>query len=63
MAKQKENAKKYIISCRVDDAEMSMLKQRAHRDGVSITQLLRNSLDIAQTETRSQTTNRNYACG
>jgi predicted DNA binding CopG/RHH family protein len=63
MAKSKENAKKYIISCRVDDHEMSMLKQRAHQDGISITQLLRSCLDIAESNTRSQAANRNYACG
>lgn len=64
MANRKQNTKKYIVSCRVDDYEMTMLKQRAHKDGVSITQLLRNCLDFAEAETRRQTPNtERYACG
>ena len=54
MAKKKENSKKYIISCRVNDSEMSILRQRAYQDGVSITQLLRNCLDFAESRPRRQ---------
>ena len=64
MAKTKENSKKYIISCRVDDTEMSLLKQRADQDGVSITQLLRNCLDFAESKARNQSAgSQKYACG
>ena len=63
MAKVKENSKKFIVSCRVDDYEMAILKQRADREGVSITQLLRNCLDFTEMETRRQTPNvRKLAC-
>lgn len=62
MGKTKENAKRYIVSCRVDNDEMSLLKQRADRDGVSITELLRNCLDIAGRGTRNQCAgNREFA--
>lgn len=64
MANRKENTKKYIVSCRVDDYEMTMLKQRAHQEGVSITQLLRNCLNFAEVETRRQGSSTEiYACG
>ena len=64
MARMKENSKKFIISCRVNDSEMSMLKRRADQDGVSITQLVRNCLDFAESKVREQTANDNeYACG
>lgn len=64
MAKKKENSKKFIISCRVDDNEMIMLKQRAHKDGVSITQLVRNCLDFAENKARRQGAGKSeYACG
>lgn len=46
MGKKKENAKKNIISCRIDDNEMNMLKQCANRDGVSITEVLRHSINL-----------------
>jgi len=54
MARKKENSKKYIVSCRVDDNEMSLLRQRAFQDGVSISQLLRTCLDFAESKTRRQ---------
>jgi len=64
MAKHKENSKKFIISCRVDNQEMDILKERADRDGVSITQLLRACLDFVEGETRRQSSgNRKYVCG
>ena len=63
MAKVKENAKKFIVSCRVDDYEMAILKQRADREEVSITQLLRNCLDFAEIETHRQSpVTRKFAC-
>lgn len=63
MAKVKENSKKHIISCRVDNHEMDILKERADRDGVSITQLLRACLDFVEGETRRQASStRKYAC-
>lgn len=46
MGKKKENAKKNIISCRIDDIEMDLLKQCANRDGVSITEVLRHSINL-----------------
>lgn len=64
MAKAKENAKKFIVSCRIDNHEMDILKERADRDGVSITQLLRSCLDFVEGETRRQASgNQKYACG
>ncbi|WP_303721291.1 hypothetical protein [Malonomonas rubra] len=54
MAKKKEDSKKFIISCRVNDDEMDILRQRAHQDGVSITQLLRNCLNFADSRPRRQ---------
>lgn len=64
MAKKKENSKKFIVSCRVDNHEMDILKERADRDGVSITQLLRACLNFVEAETRRQAPgNRKYACG
>lgn len=54
MAKKKENSKKHIISCRVDESEMSLLRQRAYQDGVSISQLLRTVLDFAESKTSFQ---------
>jgi hypothetical protein len=64
VAKSKENSKKYIVSCRVNDDEMSLLKQRARQNGVSITQLLRSCLDFVEQEQRRQLPERRkYACG
>ncbi len=53
MAKKKES-KKFIVSCRINDSEMNILQKRARRDGVSITQLLRNSLDFSDSHPRRQ---------
>lgn len=63
MAKTKENSKKFIVSCRVDNHEMDMLKERADRDGVSITQLLRACLNIVEGEARQSAGSRKFACG
>jgi len=59
MARAVENPKKFIISCRVDDDEMIILKKRARKSGLSITQLLRECLDLAEVEALRQ----NHACG
>lgn len=52
--RKKIDSKKYIVSCRVNDNEMDILKQRADEDGVSITQLLRACLDFAENKPRQQ---------
>lgn len=54
MARKKENSKKYIISCRVDDSEMSILRERAYQNNVSITQLLRYCLNFSDNLPRQQ---------
>ena len=48
MGKSVENPKKYIVSCRVDDSEMQTLQIIAEKSGVSISMLLRQSLDLLQ---------------
>ncbi len=48
MGKSVENPKKYIISCRVDDNELQTLQTIAEKSGVSISMLLRQSLDLLQ---------------
>lgn len=54
MAKAVENPKRFIVSCRVDDKEMRLLLTRASEDGVSISMLLRNCLDLAVNEQSCQ---------
>lgn len=64
MAKVKKESKKFIVSCRINDDEMYLLRLRANSEGVSITQLLRNCLNFAENEVRKQSPeNREYACG
>ena len=46
MARVNENPKKFIISCRVNHREMRELQERAQESGLSITALLRESLDL-----------------
>lgn len=53
MARTSKSPKKFIISCRVNDREMRALHQRAQESGVSITMLLRQSLDLASKESLS----------
>lgn len=38
--------KKHIVSCRIDQREMDALQTIANKSGVSISTLLRNSLDL-----------------
>lgn len=48
MGKSVESPKKFIISCRVDDREMDVLQALAQEKGVSISSLLRKSLDLLE---------------
>ena len=48
MGKRAENAKKFIISCRVDNQEMDQLQNLAKESGNSISDLLRKSLVLLQ---------------
>lgn len=52
MGKAVKNPKRFIISCRVDDKEMVLLQERAKACGTSISNLLRESLDIDSEECR-----------
>ena len=44
MGRKAENAKKFIISCRVNHEEMDQLQNLAREQGASISDLLRKSL-------------------
>lgn len=46
MARTSQNPKKFIVSCRVNDEEMENLRELAEESGLSITMLLRKSLDL-----------------
>lgn len=48
MGKRTENAKKFIVSCRVDNQEMDQLQTLARESGDSISNLLRKSLVLLQ---------------
>ena len=48
MGKSVENPKKFIISCRVDDHEMDTLQSLAQESGLSISTLLRRSLNLLE---------------
>jgi len=48
MGRKAENAKKFIISCRVDNQEMDQLQSLAREQGASISDLLRKSLVLLQ---------------
>lgn len=54
MAKVTQNPKKYIISCRLDDREMQMLQEIAKQQAVSITTLVRQSLNLPERSSRRQ---------
>ncbi len=50
MGRPVESPKKFIVSCRVDDTEMQVLKKLAEQADTNISGLLRRSLDLlAQT--------------
>lgn len=53
MGKRAENAKKFIISCRVNNQEMDQLQNLAKESGNSISDLLRKSLNLLQDNTSS----------
>ncbi len=46
MARSVKTPKKYIVSCRINDDEMEILKRLAARDNTNISDLLRLSLDL-----------------
>ncbi len=48
MGRKAENAKKFIISCRVNNEEMDQLQSLAREQGASISELLRKSLILLQ---------------
>jgi len=50
MARVSNNPKKFIISCRVNSEEMESLQERAEASGLSITMLLRKSLELQERE-------------
>jgi len=54
MGRTTTDHKKNIVSCRVSDREMAALRRRAMKSGLSITMLLRQSLDLSQPDAASQ---------
>ena len=54
MGKTVENPKKNIVSCRVDDDEMQVLQELASHADLSISMLLRHSLDLLQANLTSE---------
>jgi hypothetical protein len=52
MGRKAENAKKFIVSCRVNDAELDQLQNLAREQGASISDLLRKSLLLMQSDSR-----------
>lgn len=50
MARVSDNPKKFIISCRINHQEMESLQERAEACGMSITMLLRKSLELQERE-------------
>jgi glycine cleavage system pyridoxal-binding protein P len=50
MARVSDNPKKFIISCRINHHEMEVLQERAESCGMSITMLLRKSLELQERE-------------
>ena len=50
MARVSANPKKFIISCRINHQEMESLQERAEACGMSITMLLRKSLELQERE-------------
>jgi len=46
VARSATNPKKFIVSCRVNHREMETLQKRAEESGISITTLLRKSLEL-----------------
>jgi hypothetical protein len=48
MGKSVDNPKKFIISCRVDNAELQTLQEKARAAGTNISALLRLSLNMLE---------------
>lgn len=46
MARSTQDPKKFIISCRINTQEMENLRELADESGMSITMLLRKSIDL-----------------
>lgn len=54
MGRRATNAKKFIVSCRVNTEEMDMLQHLAKESGTSISDLLRKSLSGLQSSSRQR---------
>jgi hypothetical protein len=52
MGRKSDNAKKFIVSCRVNDTEMDQLQCLAREHGASVSELLRKSLILLQGNTQ-----------
>jgi hypothetical protein len=52
MGKRTENAKNFIVSCRVNHEELGQLQSLARQQGASISELLRKSLILLQGDPR-----------
>ncbi|WP_432822193.1 plasmid mobilization protein [Trichloromonas sp.] len=52
MPKVSKNPKKFVVSCRVTPREMQALQVKAEETGLSITMLLRKSLDLLEQRTQ-----------
>lgn len=50
MGRSVQNPKKFIISCRVNDEEMELLQRLADRSGLSISNLMRQTLKFSENE-------------
>jgi hypothetical protein len=50
MARVSDNPKRFIISCRINHQEMESLQERAEACGMSITMMLRKSLELQERE-------------
>jgi len=46
MGKTSTNKMSHVVSCRVNEREMDTLRRQALKSGISITTLLRQSLDL-----------------
>jgi len=55
MPKISANPKKIVISCRVTPREMHVLQVKAQESGLSITMLLRKSLDLLEQNKQQRT--------
>lgn len=51
MGRTTTNKMKHVVSCRVNDRELAVLQRQALKTGLSITMLLRQSLNLPQQDT------------